>query len=65
VRAESTEEVGLQGVEFIFGDCLGGEIAGDIDIYYTSRVDIGWEEDGREFDLALLAVSCRVLLSQR
>jgi len=41
----------LQGGELLVGDGLGVLVTGDVDVYDAPRVDVGREEDGREFDL--------------
>jgi hypothetical protein len=41
----------LQGRELLVCNGLGVLVTRDVDVYDAARVDVGREEDGREFDL--------------
>jgi len=49
--AERREDVVLEGLEGEVGGALGGCVAGDGDVDDAARGDVGWEEDGGEFNL--------------
>ena len=41
----------MKGKEVVLGLFFRVEVAGDGDVDYTARGDVGWEEDGGEFNL--------------
>ena len=48
---EGVEDLVLEGTEGAFGFAFGGNVAGDGDVDNGARGDVGWQEDGWEFDL--------------
>jgi hypothetical protein len=49
--AERREDVVLEGLEGEVSGALGGCVARDGDVDDAARGDVGWEEDGGEFNL--------------
>lgn len=61
-RAEAVVDVGLKGRELLVGDCLGVEVARNVDVDDAAGVDVGRQQDRRKLNLTEVSKASRELI---